>query len=107
MPRHTLTRSVHTARHGLRLFRSRKILGCMLRDIWHRDYAPSILTILILVVSVGYILFPFDIVPDIIPVLGWLDDGLVLYLLLRRMVKETQRYTRYKAMERKCSAISG
>jgi uncharacterized membrane protein YkvA (DUF1232 family) len=35
------------------------------------------------IAAVLYILSPIDLVPDTIPVLGWLDDGLIGYLLLQ------------------------
>jgi uncharacterized membrane protein YkvA (DUF1232 family) len=73
----------------------------MIREVVRGHYRMSLLTLLITVVSIAYIVFPFDIIPDYIPVLGWLDDGLVFYLLLKRLVFETHRYNRFKAMERK------
>ena len=30
-----------------------------------------------------YVLSPVDLVPDVVPLLGWLDDGVVAVLLLR------------------------
>ncbi len=73
----------------------------MLREVLHGSYRMSVLTMIVAIVSIAYIIWPFDLIPDFIPVLGWVDDGLVLYLLLSRLVKETQRYTRFKAMERR------
>jgi len=73
----------------------------MLRDVFTGNYRMSFLTTIIVIVSVAYIVYPFDLIPDFIPVIGWTDDALVFYLLLRRLVKETQRYTRFKAMERR------
>jgi uncharacterized membrane protein YkvA (DUF1232 family) len=35
---------------------------------------------------VGYLLVPFDLVPDFIPVLGYADDAIVVALALRRVV---------------------
>ena len=34
-----------------------------------------------------YVLSPVDLVSDLIPVLGWLDDGLIAYLLLQLAFK--------------------
>ena len=73
----------------------------MLRDVLSGRYRMSLLTTAIMIVSVAYIIYPIDLIPDFIPVIGWTDDALVFYLLLRRLVKETQRYMRFKAMERK------
>jgi uncharacterized membrane protein YkvA (DUF1232 family) len=37
---------------------------------------------LIIVGSALYILSPFDISPDFLPIVGWIDDGVVLTVLL-------------------------
>lgn len=37
---------------------------------------------LIIVGSALYILSPFDLSPDFLPIVGWIDDGLVLTVLL-------------------------
>lgn len=73
----------------------------MMKEAMHGHYRMSFLTTLIIFVSVAYVVFPFDIIPDYIPVLGWLDDGLVIFLLIKRLAFETKRYARFKAMERK------
>ncbi len=80
------------------LYQSRRTLLQMIRD---RRYRMSTTTLIILVVSIVYILFPFDLLHDYIPILGWIDDGFVLLLLLKRLKSEVQRYNRFKAMERR------
>ena len=35
------------------------------------------------IAAILYVISPIDLVPDMIPVLGWLDDGIVAYLLLQ------------------------
>lgn len=37
--------------------------------------------------AVLYVVSPIDLVSDFIPVLGWLDDGIVAYLLLQLAFK--------------------
>jgi uncharacterized membrane protein YkvA (DUF1232 family) len=61
----------------------------------------SLLTTVVAIACLAYAVFPFDILPDYIPVLGWIDDGVMLYVLVRQLGKETMRYNRHKAMERK------
>ena len=73
----------------------------MLREAFSGRYRMSFLTMSAFVLCIAYIIFPFDLLPDYIPVLGWIDDGLVFYLLLKRLHAETHRYNRYKAMERR------
>lgn len=45
------------------------------------------LTKALLVVLVGYLVMPFDLVPDVIPVAGQLDDAIVAALVLRRLLR--------------------
>ena len=42
---------------------------------------------LLLLGLVGYLALPFDLVPDFIPVVGQLDDAIVVALVLRHFIK--------------------
>jgi uncharacterized membrane protein YkvA (DUF1232 family) len=46
---------------------------------------------LLLGALVGYLALPFDIVPDFIPVAGYLDDVLIVAFTLRAVLKGTGR----------------
>lgn len=54
------------------------LVWAMLRD--PRTPGAAKLTVLL---AVLYVLSPVDLVPDVVPLLGWLDDGVVAVLLLR------------------------
>ena len=63
---------------------SRRIMKLPVRAklslVWRmfRDPAVPLLPKAVLPVIVAYLAFPFDIIPDFIPVLGQLDDLLIL-----------------------------
>ena len=48
--------------------------------------APGISKIVALL-AVVYIISPVDLVPDVIPILGWIDDGVVSILLFKLAFK--------------------
>lgn len=66
---------------GLLLTRFRRellLVWAMLRD----SRTPVVAKITAIVAAL-YVISPVDLVPDVIPILGWLDDGLVAYLLFQ------------------------
>lgn len=101
MGKATSARGTKTIRDGWQLFKNRRTLGCMFREVFSRKYRMSLFTNLVLVFGILYVLFPFDLVSDFIPFAGWLDDGFVIFLVIKRLQRETQRFNRYKAMERR------
>lgn len=67
-----LQRTAATFRRELRVYRE---------ALRHPD--TPVLARVLLGLAVGYALLPFDLIPDAIPVLGWLDDLVVVPLLVR------------------------
>ena len=74
------------------LWKYRSELLQMFRDMFARRYKASFLTRVALLAGLLYILFPFDFIPDWIPVVGWLDDGAIFYFLVKRLIGELDRY---------------
>jgi len=37
-----------------------------------------ILSVLFLLFAIGYFLFPIDFIPDVIPLIGWIDDIFII-----------------------------
>jgi uncharacterized membrane protein YkvA (DUF1232 family) len=101
MLKSTTMKTSRNLRHATHLFNNRKTLFQMLRDVFRGKYKMSFLTHLYLILGLIYIVSPLDF--DWIPVIGWIDDGFVFYLLVKRLQNETQRYNRAKAMDRKLS----
>ena len=92
-------RSTRTLKTAHQVFQHRRTLWQMLRDVFQGKYKMSWVTNLAFIAAIIYIISPLDF--DWIPIIGWIDDGLVFYLLVQRLQKETHRYNRTKAMERK------
>ncbi len=52
-----------------------------------RDARTPLAAKLTAVLAILYVLSPVDVISDFIPILGWLDDGLIAYLLLQAAFK--------------------
>ncbi len=76
----------------------------MVREALSGKYRMSFFTTIVLILGAVYVVSPFDLIPDWIPVVGWIDDGVVIYLVIKRLNLETMRYIRSKAMDRKQGA---
>ena len=75
-----------------RVYKNRRLIVPMLKDALKGKFRLSTFTFLIILISIVYFLFPFDILPDFIPLIGWIDDGVLFYLLFLQLKKETARY---------------
>ena len=65
------------------VFRKELLLAwAVLRDVRTPKAAK-----LAVVLAILYVISPIDLVSDFIPILGWLDDGLIAYLLLQAAFK--------------------
>lgn len=74
------------------LWKHRAGLFAMFRDMFIGRYKASFITKVAVLLGLLYILSPMDLIPDFIPLLGWADDGAVLYFLVQRLKSELDRY---------------
>ena len=85
----------------LRQFLNRmQLLMMMLKDIWSGAYdrIPWAVTAS-LVFAVGYFLNPVDLIPDFIPVVGYLDDAAVLAIAWKCAGSDLKKYAQWKGLE--------
>lgn len=52
-----------------------------------KDKRTPILSKLLLALAVGYVLLPFDLIPDFLPIIGHLDDLVIVPLLVYLSLK--------------------
>ena len=55
--------------------------------IAYKDSRTPLSAKILIGITVGYLLSPIDLIPDFIPVLGWLDDLLIVPLLISASIK--------------------
>jgi uncharacterized membrane protein YkvA (DUF1232 family) len=73
------------------------LLVSMVKDYWSRAYRQvPYATIGAGVVTLLYVLNPFDIMPDFLPVIGQVDDAAVIAACLFLIENDLYRYSRWK-----------
>jgi uncharacterized membrane protein YkvA (DUF1232 family) len=58
----------------------------LLRRLATDPTVPRRARVLLLLLA-AYLAFPLDLVPDVVPVLGWADDAVLVVLVLRHVVR--------------------
>jgi uncharacterized membrane protein YkvA (DUF1232 family) len=74
-----------------------KLLIVLVKDYWHGKYRRiPYWTIAAIVVSLLYVLNPFDLIPDFIPGLGQIDDAAVVAACLLLVRQDLHKYKKWK-----------
>lgn len=69
----------------------------MFRDLMHRRYRKTpVGTLVGAILGLVYLFNPMDVVPDVLPVLGLVDDSLVFGLFLTLLSRDVKQYLLWK-----------
>lgn len=60
-------------------------LSGIIHNLYRKALRHSKYRWLVVLGTVFYLVNPFDLSPDVLPVLGWIDDGLIVSLLVSEM----------------------
>ena len=84
----------YVAKNGLKDIKDKVYLIIdYLRDVSsgkYQDYSAK--SLLILVAGMIYLLTPLDVIPDILPIMGFADDAAVIAWLFKEMNNELDKY---------------
>lgn len=73
------------------------LLMSLIKDYYHGNYRDiPYKTLSAAIVGLLYVLNPIDIIPDFIPIIGHIDDALVLTFCLKLVEKDLQKYQTWK-----------
>ena len=70
----------------------------LFRDYWkgnYRDVAP--MTVVSVVVALLYMVSPIDLMTDMIPVIGWVDDVAIILFCMKLLQGDLEKYRKFKA----------
>ncbi|HTN47028.1 MAG TPA: YkvA family protein [Flavipsychrobacter sp.] len=93
----------NNAKHATELYHNRKGLWQMLSAAMNGNYKMTLWTTFILVFGIFYVIMPFDF--DWIPIVGWIDDGFVIYWVIKRLLAETERFNKLRRTNTRNNAI--
>ena len=80
-----------------RLLEDFRLLSALIKDYWKGEYrVVSLSAMAVLVLSVIYVLSPVDILSDFIPLLGKIDDALILLFCIYFLEKDLKKYQNWK-----------
>jgi uncharacterized membrane protein YkvA (DUF1232 family) len=78
-----------------------KLFVAMTRDYWHGNYREvPYWAIAAVVFTLGYVVTPIDLIPDFIPVVGYVDDAAVMSVCLLMVEEQIFKYKRWKMTEK-------
>jgi len=78
-----------------------KLLIAVVKDYWKGRYRKiPFFSIAAIVAALLYVINPFDIIPDIIPVIGYLDDAAVIAACLAMVRQDLHNYKLWKSAQK-------
>jgi len=73
----------------------------LLRAYIHRDYTRIPWgSIVLVVVAIIYFVSPFDLIPDWIPVVGFIDDAAVIAFVLKQINTDLNQFLQWEAVKK-------
>ena len=77
-----------------------KLLIAVVKDYWKGNYRKiPFWSIAAIVAALLYVINQFDIIPDFIPVIGYLDDAAVIAACLAMVRRDLHNYKKWKEAE--------
>lgn len=72
-------------------------MAMMIRSYIRKEYEKApVASILAMIAAIAYFVMPFDVIPDVLPVVGMLDDIGVIGLTVGKIGKELEEYMQWR-----------
>jgi len=74
-----------------------KLMISIVRSYVKKEYTEiPINSIIAILAAIIYVVNPFDIIPDFIPLIGYIDDAFVVALVLKQVHSDLEKYRLWK-----------
>ena len=73
-----------------------ELLIDMVEDIIRKKFKASTETIIALIAAVVYFVWVLDLVPDLVPIAGYVDDAIVIATTLKICMEDVRRYRKWR-----------
>ena len=84
-----------------RLIEDLKLLWALIKDYWKGEYRDvSFRSVIVFFFMIIYILSPIDLLSDFIPVIGQIDDTVILFLCLYLLEKDLHQYKEWRIIKK-------
>lgn len=69
-----------------------RLLISMGKDVFSGRYRMNKWNLSIIAATIAYVISPLDAIPDMIPLMGWLDDATIVAYAVSKLTDEINRY---------------
>lgn len=73
-----------------------KVIVSLVKDAIAGNFKISKTNLAILIAAIAYVVSPIDAIPDVIPVLGWVDDTFIVAYVVKRLSGVLEEYKQWK-----------
>ena len=79
-----------------------RLMLSLIKDYWRGDYRKILwFTIAAIAFTLLYVLNPFDLIPDVLPLVGLVDDALAFSVAFKLVEKDLKKYKEWKLQQKK------
>ncbi len=73
-----------------------KLLIAMCKDVFAGRYHMNKWNMSVIIATIVYVISPLDAVPDVLPIVGWLDDVTIVGYAVAKLSEEIKKYKLFK-----------
>lgn len=72
-----------------------QLLIAMCKDTFSKKYKMDKWNLSVIIGTIVYVISPLDAIPDLVPILGWIDDVTIIGYAVAKLSEEISKYKRF------------